>query len=174
MLYEWRCQNPECEAEVEVHRSMRDAELPPINACPQCGAMNWQKILGNFVAVTHTMRDNTFPIKVPGLRKVVKTDRVTGQVLKDHLNRPIVEYRDVVFSSRKQQKQWLKENGMCLTEDGRDPSIGRSQHSHYQQPGNDSTAPSDAAAEMVRGAQFIEPREVYDMFDLDQSSHPSH
>lgn len=176
MLYDWRCQNPKCEAEVEVYRSLPDAELPPIQSCPQCGAKNWQKVLGRFSAITHESRDNMFPIKVPGLQKVVKTDPRTGQVARDELNRPIVEYRDVVFTSRKQQKEWLKEHDMCLMEDGRDPSIGPSQHSHYQQPG-DTPAPSRAAEDMVKGAQFVEPREVYDMFgkdllgDLSPTSH---
>lgn len=45
MIYTWQCRNGECNAVVEVHRSLADIEVGPDGACERCDCLSFKRIM---------------------------------------------------------------------------------------------------------------------------------
>lgn len=156
--YEWECNA--CGHVTEVFRHMTDCGMAPIRVC-ECGAQDWRKMVSD-VRVNLAGKEahkSPFPVTIPGYEKriVLNPD---GSVAKDVMGRPVVKYADVTFKDRAEQDAYMKKHNLVRTMDGRDPTIGASQHSVYDQP--EPPPPTPHAVELAKSAHFVEPREIYD------------
>ncbi|MAG68181.1 MAG: hypothetical protein CMK74_20285 [Pseudomonadales bacterium] len=167
--YIWRCGYPKelaedskpfgCCALVEVVRKLSEYNKPPQISCPSCERNNWIKQPVRFDGVMREDHNSGYPIKVNAVRRSVRKGK-DGQVVRDRQGLPVVDYHDKVFTSLQQQRSWLQARGMCLAEDGRDPSANGSQHSVYDQ--RRLAPPSEAATELLRQSHFVsDPNKVF-------------
>ena len=162
--YDWECKR--CQATVEVFRRMADCRMPPIEPCPNCASKDvWHKVVTPVHMALAGKEDHKsiFPITVPAFEKKICVD-ANGNPIRDALNRPVVQYHDVTFNSKAEQDAYMKKNGLVRTMDGRDPSVGISQRSVYDQ--TEEPPPSQDAVRMAEGAHFVEPRDLYDNYGV--------
>jgi hypothetical protein len=133
---------------------MSNSDVGPVRSCQMCGERSFSKV---FHAPLLGGVNSEFPIRVPQLEKIAIYNEDRSMVR--------YEYHDVVFNNRAEQKEYLDRNNLCLTGDGRDPSIGASQHSHYDP--YDPPAPSEDAVKMYKEAHFVEdPSTKFDIGDM--------
>ena len=149
---------------MEVFRCMADCSVAPIVPCPVCETDGlWTKLVVpvHVALAGKEEHRSVFPITVPGFEKKVVVDE-HNQVVRDRLGRPVVRYCDVTFKSKREQDEYMNRKGLVRTMDGRDPSIGPSQRSYYDQ--TQGPPPSQEAVMMAERARYVEPREVYENF----------
>lgn len=156
--HDWKCT---CGAITEVVRSMDCSNVGPRNHCRSCGGTSFKKQ----VAKTHALipggrsESSPWPICIPKMEKfMLRGD--DGEVLKNSNGVPLVGYKDVVFTSKAHQDQYLKEHGKALMMDGEaDSTVNvESTHSVYDQT---SIAPSEYSTKLAEQSFFVEdPNEV--------------
>lgn len=157
--YDWNCS---CGATTEVFRTYDESGVGPYGKCRNCGGTfrdgpaEWKRVFGKFTLLVPggTSERNPFPIKVDKIDKVMLVDGNNKPIL-DPKGLPVFEYRDVIFTSAAQQKEWLDQRGQGLFMEGEaDSTKGNSEHSFFDQP--IPAAPSAAAEQILSNAHFVE------------------
>lgn len=133
MIYEWQCND--CGKAVNVIASVSHYKTPPSLPCV-CGANSWSKIIG-----------------IPAIKRTDLRDAVYPFTFKKAGGQP------VLFTSHKQQSQWMDANGYMLFEDAVTPdTLSDSQRSSFDQL---DVAPTDDAIKHHKEGFWVENPDQY-------------